>query len=176
MRVDFDKVTKEDCERMMTKDRKYQVSFPMYEMIKEIEKTLKLLSEVFFSLSLISFLSSAFLMFLSFFLIMKKDRKNIGVMLALGYRKKEISLYYFLLIGLLSLFSYLNSFVFSAITEKTIKNSLRLTLNSYQGSIRPFFLSSSFPVSEHTVSHRLNHWKAGIILLPSFSIFRFHRF
>ena len=126
---------------MMTKDRKYQVSFPMYEMIKEIEKTLKLLSEVFFSLSLISFLSSAFLMFLSFFLIMKKDRKNIGVMLALGYRKKEISLYYFLLIGLLSLFSYLNSFVFSAITEKTIKNSLRLTLNSYQGSIRPFLLS-----------------------------------
>ena len=141
MRVDFDKVTKEGCERMMTKDRKYQVSFPMYEMIKEIEKTLKLLSEVFFSLSLISFLSSAFLMFLSFFLIMKKDRKNIGVMLALGYRKKEISLYYFLLIGLLSLFSYLNSFVFSAITEKTIKNSLRLTLNSYQGSIRPFLLS-----------------------------------
>lgn len=141
MRVDFDKVTKEDCERMMTKNRKYQVSFPMYEMIKEIEKTLKLLSEVFFSLSLLSFLSSAFLMFLSFFLIMKKDRKNIGVMLALGYRKKEISLYYLLLIALLSLFSYLNSLAFSTITEKTIRNALQLTLNSYQGSIRPFLLS-----------------------------------
>lgn len=141
MRVDFEKVTKEDCEKMMTSDGKYQISFPMYEMIDEIEKTLKLLSQIFFSLSLLSFLSSAFLMFLSFFLIMKKDRKNIGVMLALGYRKKEISLYYLLLIGLLSLFSYLNSLVFSSITEKTIKNALQLTLNSYQGNVGPFLLS-----------------------------------
>ncbi len=141
MQVDFDKVTKEECEALIEKGGKYTTSFPMYDMIAEINHTLNLLSELFFVLSLLSFLCSGYLMFLSFFLILKKDRKGVGVMLALGYQKKEIFRYYLFLILALSFFSYLSSLSVSLFTERMIQNTMELTLSTYQGSIAPYLIS-----------------------------------
>ncbi len=141
MRVDFDKITKEDCETLIEKSGRYTSSFPMYDMIAEINRTLNLLSKLFFFLSLLSFLCSGYLMFLSFFLILKKDRKAVGVMLSLGYQKKEIFFYYLFLIMGLSSISYLCSLSVSLLTEKMIRDTMELTLSSYQGSIIPFVIS-----------------------------------
>lgn len=141
MRVNFDKVTKEECEKIIEDKGSYISNFPMYDMIEEINRTLNLLSKLFFFLSLLSFLCSGYLMFLSFFLILKKDKKGVGVMLSLGYQKKEIFLYYLFLIVSLSFISYLSSLSVSLITEKMIKDTMELTLSSYQGSITPFLIS-----------------------------------
>lgn len=141
MRVDFDKTTKEKCESLFRQGGKYTTSFPMYDMIAEINKTLMMLSKLFFILSILSFICSGYLMFLSFFLILKKDRKGVGVMLALGYRKTEIFLYYLFLILGLSFISYLSSLSISLIAEKMIKDTMELTLSSYRSSIAPFVIS-----------------------------------
>lgn len=141
MRVDFDKTTKEKCDELIKRGGKYTSSFPMYDMIAEINKTLMMLSKLFFTLSMLSFICSGYLMFLSFFLILKKDKKGVGVMLALGYRKKEIFLYYLFLIIGLSFISYLSSLSVSLIAEKMIKDTMELTLSSYHSSIAPFVIS-----------------------------------
>ncbi len=141
LRVDFDKTTKEKCESLFRQGGKYTTSFPMYDMIAEINKTLTMLSRLFFTLSILSFICSGYLMFLSFFLILKKDKKGVGVMLALGYRKMEIFMYYLFLIFVLSFISYLSSLSVSLIAEKMIKDTMELTLSSYQSSIAPFVIS-----------------------------------
>lgn len=139
--VDLDKINRDDCERLFTSSREYLISFPMLEITNEINKTLTLLSNLFFGLSLLSFMSSAFLLTLSIYLILRKDKKNIGVLLSLGYEKREIVCYYSLFVGTLGTISYIFSLLFSLITEITLKKTLEIELNSYQSDPRPFLIS-----------------------------------
>lgn len=122
----------------------YRFSFPMRVMLEEIDHTLSLLSIVFLSLSLFSFLSSGFVMGLSFFLILSKNTRGIGVLLSLGYHRSEISRYYFFLLFLLTLSSYLSSLIFSSYAEKMILSTLSLSSHSYQGRFLPYLISFLF--------------------------------
>lgn len=119
----------------------YVGSFPMYNMIKEIQKTLTLLSTLFLSFSILSLISGGSLLFLSMFLIVKKDQKEIGILLSLGYRKKEISKFYLMFTLFIGLSGYIFSLFISLITEKVMQNTLLDMLNNYTFSFIPYLIS-----------------------------------
>ncbi len=126
------------------REKGYRFSFPMREMLEEIDRTLSLLSTVFLSLAFFSFLSSGFVMGLSFFLILSKSRREIGIFLALGYRRMEITGRYAFLLSLLTLSSFLSSLVFSFFAEKTIQKTLSISSLSLQGRYLPYLISFLF--------------------------------
>lgn len=116
-------------------------SFPMSLIIEEIEHTLKMLSTLFLCLSSFCFIASTFLLSLCLYLILNKDRKNIAVLLSLGYRKQDIANYYFFLCLFLGIISYILSLFFSIIVERILKDTLNTLLNTYIFRIVPFLIS-----------------------------------
>ena len=119
----------------------YEGEFPMLEMTKEISKIMKRLSALFLSFALLSLVSSVFLLSLSLYLIIEKDKKQIGILLSQGYTRKDIAFFYFVFSEALGLLSYLLSFVISLLAEQVLKKTLENLLSSYVLSVFPFLLS-----------------------------------
>lgn len=121
----------------------YQSSFPMASMLEEINLTMSRLSLLFLVFSILSMAMASLLLGLSLFLILERDRKNIGVMLTLGYRKKEIHMFYFGFSLLLTLIGYAMSFFITLLSEKVISRTLEDTFNIYVSSVHPYLISLS---------------------------------
>lgn len=119
----------------------YEGDFPMLEMTKEISKTMKQLSQLFLSFALLSLLSSVFLLSLSLYLIIQKDKKQIGILLSQGYTRKEISFFYFIFAEVLGTVSYIISLIISLLAEKVLKDTLQNMLSNYSVSVLPFLIS-----------------------------------
>lgn len=127
----------------------YGGSFPMYIMIQEIKKTLSFLSMLFLGFAILSLITSVMLLSLSLYLILLKDRKQIGILLALGYTKQDISIFYLILCQTIGLLGFILSLFISIITEQILQKTLKELLNTYIFSIIPFFISFlvSFAIS-----------------------------
>ncbi len=119
----------------------YRASFPMLSMTEEIASLLDGLSFLFLGFALFSLLTASFLLFLSLYLIVSKDRKTIGILLSLGYAKKEIGLYYAAMIFLVGFLSFLGSLVLSLLAERTIRRTLTGMLTSYGMDFLPYLIS-----------------------------------
>lgn len=141
IKVNLSKKSSDDYINMIRKGGKYTASFPMLVMVQEIRKTLNTLSLLFFILALLSIISSALLLSLALYLIIQKDRKNIGVLLSLGYRKQDLYEYYFFIAIEIGVVSYVSSLGISLFAEKALKDVLIDTLSSYVFNITPFIIS-----------------------------------
>ncbi len=119
----------------------YSGSYPMYLMIQEIKKTLNRLSSLFLGFAILSLISASCLLLLSLYLIINRDKKEIGILLSLGYTKKEISSFYLLLSQSIGLFGFVGSLFLSLLTETILSKTLSDLLSSYSFSIRPFLIS-----------------------------------
>lgn len=139
--VDLEKNSLDFYLTQLKKYGDYTGSFPMYNMIKEIQNTLSLLSTLFLSFSLLSLISGGSLLFLSMFLIIQKDQKEIGILLSLGYKKKEISRFYLFFSLFIGLLGYVFSLFISLLTEKIMQKTLLDMLNSYSFSFIPYLIS-----------------------------------
>ncbi len=115
--------------------------FPVDEIITEIEKTLKQLSNLFLSFSILGIITSSFILFLALFLFYNKDRKALGMLLAFGYYKKEINKFYFLLVLTINLVAYTLSTIISLFTEAILKQTLEDILSTYSSSFFPYLIS-----------------------------------
>lgn len=118
----------------------FRASFPMLEMTQEIRDLLDNLSLLFLAFALLSLLSSAFLSALALFLIVRKDRKSIGILLSLGYRKGEILRYYAGMAGSLVLFASAASLLLGLWCEQTIQRTLDVLLEAGEGGFLPYLL------------------------------------
>ncbi|MFA6830160.1 MAG: ATP-binding cassette domain-containing protein [Bacilli bacterium] len=119
----------------------YQASFPMLSIVSEIRKTMSNLSLLFLGFSFISIILSSALLALSTFLIIKKDRKEIGILLSFGFRKSEISKFYLSFSLVVGLIGYLISLIITALTENIFKNTLQDLLSAYSFSPLPYLVS-----------------------------------
>jgi ABC-type lipoprotein export system ATPase subunit/ABC-type lipoprotein release transport system permease subunit len=119
----------------------YLGSFPMLVMTNEIKETLSNLSLLFLFFACLSLLSSAFLLGLSLFLIIRKQRKEIGILLSLGYEKKEIVCFFLKFSFLIGIISYLLSIFISVLTELALKETLIDLFSQYQFSLVPYLIS-----------------------------------
>lgn len=129
-------------------------SFPMKTVIAEIRNTLSLLTKVFLSLSVLSILTSLFLIIFSFSLILKRKRKSIGILLSVGYRTKEITGYYLLMISILATSSLLSSLILSSVTEKILSDALDFSLSEHSTtSAIPYLISIGLTIFFILVSY-----------------------
>jgi ABC-type lipoprotein export system ATPase subunit len=119
----------------------YNGAFPMYTMIQEIKKTLSFLSLLFLSFATLSLITAVMLLSLSFYLILLKDRKQIGILLALGYTKRDIAHFYMLFCQIIGFLSFILSLFISIFTEQILQKTLNDMLNSYIFSLTPFIIS-----------------------------------
>ena len=110
-------------------------------MVQEIKNTLNLLANLFLGFAIISLLGAGSLLFLSLYLILYKDRKEIGILLSLGYEKKEISRFYLSMSQVIGILGFLGSLIVSILTETVLKNTLNELLDNYVFSIKPFLIS-----------------------------------
>ena len=110
-------------------------------MIQEIRKTLNFLSLLFLGFSILSLVSASLLLGLSLYLIISKDRKEIGILLSLGYQKKEIYHFYLTFCHVVGGIGYLLSLVVSLFCEVILKNTLMEMLDAYTFSMTPFLIS-----------------------------------
>ena len=147
LKVDLEKNSVEYYQNLVKKYGDYKGEFPLLEMVQEVKKTLRLLSSLFFLFALFSLVSSAFLLGMSMSLLLIRDKKNIGVLLSFGYRKKEIAKYYLFLTTFLSLIASLFSLLLSFFTDTILKQTLVDLLNIYQQSLFPYLLSLFFALS-----------------------------
>ena len=118
----------------------YTASFPMHSMAKEVQSLLDNLSLLFLFFSILSLFSSAFLSALSLYLILRKDRKNIGILLSLGYRKNEIFRYYVTMSSFLLALGYLFALILGKISESTIQKTLDVLLVGGESSFFPYLI------------------------------------
>lgn len=116
-------------------------SFPIANVLAEIEKTLDMLANIFLVFSILGLITSSFLLFLALYLIQNKDRKSLGTLLALGYYKSEINRFYFAISLTVGLISYLLSVVLSIFAELMMRNTLVDMLDSYSFSPLPYLIS-----------------------------------
>lgn len=141
IKVDLTKADIRDYEKSISEYGNYKGSFPMYIMVQEIKNTLNLLANLFLGFAIISLLGAGSLLFLSLYLILYKDRKEIGILLSLGYEKKEISRFYLSMSQVIGILSFLGSLIVSILTETVLKNTLNELLDNYVFSIKPFLIS-----------------------------------
>ena len=116
--------------------------FTMYNIISEIKKTLNFLSQLFLGFAILSLLVATCLLFLSMYLILSKEKKDIGILLSLGYQKNEIATFYFSLCLSIGLISYILSLFLSISTEIILQNTLEDMLQAYQFSLLPYLISA----------------------------------
>ncbi len=115
--------------------------FPIDSMLKEIESMLSSLSTLFLIFALLGLVTSAFLLFLALYLMINKDKKALGILLALGYQKKEICNYYFLMSLIVGLIAYVLSVFLSIFTELMLQGALEDILRSYSFNLFPYLIS-----------------------------------
>ncbi len=141
LKTDLSSHTIEEYQNRIRKSGDYTGSYPMYLMIQEIKKTLNRLSSLFFGFAILSLVSASCLLLLSLYLIITKDKKEIGILLSLGYTKKEISSFYLLLSQSIGFFGFIGSLFLSLLTEVILSKTLTDLLSSYSFSIMPFLIS-----------------------------------
>ncbi len=137
-------LTKESPDYYLSLVRKYgsfHGSFPMLSRITEIKSRLKALSYLFLSFSALSLLSALTLLSLSRYLRIKKEQKEIGICLSFGYKKGEISYFYFCFSVLIGILSYFFAFLLSLFTQKSIEKALLETMSSSKIRREPFLIS-----------------------------------
>lgn len=147
LRVDVENYSENYYLEEIKKYGDYVGSFPMALISKEIKSTLSNLSKVFTILSFVSILISAFLIVLSLFLIIEKDKKEIGILLSLGYSKKEIMKFYIFLSLLIGIISYISSLLISVFAQYTLITQLTTMLNSFTFSFAPYLISFIIGIS-----------------------------
>ena len=141
IKVDLNKHSTEEYRSFIRRYGDYDGSFPMYMMIQEIKKTLNRLSFLFLSFSILALISATALLGLSLYLILDKDRKEIGIMLSLGYSMEEIVHFYVVFSLAIGIIGYLLSLFLSLFAEKVLSNTLSNILASYTLDIGPFIIS-----------------------------------
>lgn len=115
----------------------------MLNMVKEIKNTLSNLSLLFLLFAVISLLISVGLWILSLTLIIERERKNIAILLTLGYEKKEISYFYLCFSLFLGMIAFAFSLLLSLFAEKTLQDTLMDMMGQYHFSLLPFLISLS---------------------------------
>jgi|GEM_PF-425105 len=141
-RTDLERTGEEEILRRVKELGDYRGSFPMKEMLRSIEKTMKNLSLVFFALSVLSLFTSGALLSVSLLFLLEKEKKSIGVLLALGYRKAEILRLYGTYAGLLVLFGYVLGVFLSFFAERILARELASFLSSYVVSPVPYLIGA----------------------------------
>lgn len=139
--VDLDLHDKDYYKKRISEIGDYQASFPMATILDEISLTMSRLSLLFLFFSILSLILASLLLGLSLFLILERDRKNIGVLLTLGYTKKEINSFYFCFCLFLVSIGYLMSLIITLVSQNAISNTLKETLNVYVFSVYPYLIS-----------------------------------
>jgi ABC-type lipoprotein export system ATPase subunit/ABC-type antimicrobial peptide transport system permease subunit len=147
IKMNLEKHSTEEYLAMIRNYGDYQGSFPMYLMIREIKNTLSMLSNLFFGFSILSILSSASLLGLSLYLIINRDRKEIGILLSLGYTRKEISRFYVSLSVCVGIIGFVFSMILSLVTERILNSTLTDILSDYVSSIKPYLISFLIAIS-----------------------------
>ena len=139
--VDLDSHTSEYYLKEIRKENQYVGAFPMLEMVKEIKKTLKQLSDLFLGLSLLSLFSAIGLLTLSLSLILSEERKEIGILLALGYEKKEISEFYLSFSLGIGFVGFLLSMILTLVSENALKSAMVDMFSAYVFKPLPYLIS-----------------------------------
>lgn len=139
--VDLEKTTTDYFEKEIRRYGDYQVSFPMLSMQEEIESTMERLSDLFLAFAVLSLLLSTSLLSLSLYLIIERDKKEIGILLSLGFNKEEVTRYYLCFSLTIGLFGYLISLSITLLAEKILKSTLVELLSNYRFTLTPYFIS-----------------------------------
>ncbi len=139
--VDLERKDADSIVLALEEGGEYRASFPMLLMTEEISSLLDGLSFLFLGFALFSLVTASFLLFLSLYLIVHRDRKTIGILLSLGYSKKEIGYYYGAMVFLVGFLSFVGSLFLSLFAEKTIRNTLTGMLTQYGIDILPYAIS-----------------------------------
>lgn len=116
-------------------------NFPMQEITSQVNQTIKYLAIAFICFSIVSFLLSFFLITMNTYLIFKRNQKQIGVYLALGYQKKDIEMIYFTFNVLNIIISYMMSLLLAILTEQIFKKTLKDIFLNYKFSFIPYLTS-----------------------------------
>ncbi len=138
VRVDLDSYDTSYYEDLITQYGAFDASFPMLTVTQSIQETMDQLSLMFLAFSLIGLVTSLFLLSLSIFLLVKKDRKEIGIKLSMGYRKNDIVKEYFVFFTVISAVGYLLSCILSALAEIVMAQTLDSLLSAYTFSLYPY--------------------------------------
>lgn len=141
MDVDLEKTTTAYFEKEIRRYGDYQVSFPMLSMQEEIETTMTRLSDLFLAFAILSLLLSSSLLSLSLYLIIERDKKEIGILLSLGFTKEEVTRYYLCFSLTIGLFGYLISLSITLLAEKILKSTLLDLLSNYRFTLTPYLIS-----------------------------------
>ncbi len=140
VKVDLETHDTSYYEDLVTQYGSFEVSFPMLSVTESIQDTMDQLSMMFLLFSLIGLVTSLFLLSLSMFLLVKKDRKQIGIKLSMGYRKDEILNEYFLFFAIISAVGYILACILSSVAEVVMADTLSSMLSAYTFSIYPFVI------------------------------------
>lgn len=136
-----DKADKDEILRKINEKEGLKGSFPLLNMSREMKRSMNRISFIFYLFSTISLILSFFLFAITFYILIDKDRKQIGVMLSLGYKKREINMIYFIFNCICIMFSFSISFLFTALSERVINKTLASLLTTYQSSLTPYLIS-----------------------------------
>ncbi len=146
IKADFSKDTPDNYLSLVKEKTDMIPSFPMVNMVREIKITLNNLSAMFLFFALLCLISSMALLSLAMFLILKKDRKKLAILLTLGYRKKEISFFFFSFMEFIGLLGFLLSLILTLLAEQIMAKTLTDMLNVYKSGLTPYLLSLSVSV------------------------------
>lgn len=141
LKVDIENTPTEYYEKEIRKFGDYKVSFPMLSMMEEIRSTMNSLSSLFLFFAILSLFLSSSLLGLSMYLILERDKKEIGILLSLGYYKKEISKYYIFFSLFVGFIGYLISFILTFLGERVLQKTLTDMLSVYEYSYKPYLIS-----------------------------------
>lgn len=123
---------KQTMNELREKYSEYYFDIPLVKMKQEIDKTIDNICYFLLVFSIICVVISFALLYLSFFLIIKKEDKKIKELTILGYRKKEIFKYYstyLLSVCLITMiFSTITTTIANFIVIKEIKNMFNTTI------------------------------------------------
>lgn len=143
LNVDINNVDISFYEKEIKKYGDYKISFPMKSMTDEIQKTMSNLSNLFLIFATLSLILASTLLALSLFLILERDKKEIGILLSLGFIKKEINSYYLNFSLTIGFISYLFSIFITLLAEQILKRTLLDILSTYTFSFLPYLISFS---------------------------------
>ncbi len=119
----------------------YDYSFPMYEVMKNVDKSIDNISKIFFFFSFFMSIISIFLLLLSFYLILQRDKKEISQKLIFGYKRKDIIISYFFLLSFIGLISYIFSTLLCFFVEHLLSETLNNILSNYSSRSSSYFIS-----------------------------------
>ena len=141
VKVDINNFDKSYYEKEIKKYGDYKVSFPMLSMMEEIKSTMSNLSNLFMLFAILALILASTLLGLSLYLILERDKKEIGILLSLGFEKKEINNYYLWFSLTIGFIAYVFSIIITLFAEKILKNTLTDMLSVYNFSLIPYMIS-----------------------------------